>query len=69
MLLVKRQNGDYFMKLLLMIILAAVWMFALTGCGKTADTSAPPPAFPPEVMDAGLIQNALTSPADEIPSE
>ncbi len=57
------------MKLLLTIILAAIWMFALTGCGKTADNAAPPPVFPPEVMDAGLIQNALTSPVDDVPSE
>ncbi len=57
------------MKLLFTIILAAVWMFALTGCGKTADASAPPPVFPPEVMDAAEFQPMLTPPADETQPE
>lgn len=44
-------------------------MFALTGCGKTSEASAPPPECPPEVMDAAEIQSVLTSPADETQSK
>ncbi len=44
-------------------------MFALTGCGKTADASAPSPIFPPEVMDAEEVQLMLTPPDDETQPE
>lgn len=49
------------MKLLFTILLAAVWMAAFTGCGKTAESGKIPPAFMTEIMDAVEIEPELTA--------